>query len=93
MAKLPRYDALPAILAGRLAVNSRHSKQGVGKLLLLDALARCLPVGHEIGILAVVAQAKDDAARAIYGRHGFLPFADHADRLYIPLAAVAKLGI
>ena len=91
--RLPRYDALPAILLGRLAVDLRHRGQGVGQLLLLDALARSLAISQEIGALAVVVQAKDEAARAFYGRHGFLPFADHADRLYTLMATIAKLGL
>jgi len=50
-ARLPRYEALPAILSGRLAVDSRHSKRGLGKLFLLDALARCLAIRQDVGAL------------------------------------------
>ncbi len=91
--RMRRYDALPAILLGRLAVDLRHRGQGVGQLLLLDALVRSLATSQEIGALAVVVQAKDEAARAFYERHGFLPFADHADRLYMLMATIARLGV
>lgn len=76
-----------------LAVDRRYRGQGVGQLLLLDALDRCLAVRHDIGALFVVVEAKDDAARAFYEHHGFLPFADHEHRLYIPIATIAKLGL
>lgn len=92
-AKLPRYDVLPAILLGRLAVDRRYSRQGIGKLLLLDALDRSLTVSRDVGALAVVVQARDDAASAFYVHHGFLPFEDHKSRLFIPMSTVAKLGI
>ncbi|MDP2660837.1 MAG: GNAT family N-acetyltransferase [Dehalococcoidia bacterium] len=92
-ARLPRYDAFPAILLGRLAVDQRHRGQGVGQLLLFDALARSLAVSKEIGALAVVVQAKDEDAYAFYKRHGFLPFEDHEDRLYMLMATIATLGI
>jgi len=65
----------------------------LGRLLLLDAPVRCLAVSREVGALAVVVQAKNDAARAFYEHHGFLAFADHADRLYITMATIAKLGL
>lgn len=92
-ARLPRYDALPAILLGRLAVDSRYRKQGLGKLLLLDAMARCLAISQEIGALAIEVHAKDEAARAFYLYHGFIPLADHEASPFIPMATVAKLGI
>ena len=38
--KLPRYEALPAVLLGRLAVDARYQGQGLGALLLFDALKR-----------------------------------------------------
>lgn len=38
--KLPRYPAVPAVLIGRLARDVKFP--GIGKLLLLDALARSL---------------------------------------------------
>ncbi len=92
-AKLPRYDLLPVILLGRLAVDSRYGQRGLGKLLLLDALTRSFAVSRDVGALAVVVQAKDDAARAFYLHHGFIQLADQEHRLFIPLATVAKLGI
>lgn len=38
--RLPRYPRLPATFIGRLAVDSRYHERGLGKGLLLDALAR-----------------------------------------------------
>jgi hypothetical protein len=40
--KLPRYDAIPAVRIGQLARDERVRGQGVGELLLADAVRRML---------------------------------------------------
>jgi len=56
-------------------------------------MARCLAIRQEIGALAIVVHAKDQAARAFYRHHGFIPLADHEASLFIAMATLAKLGI
>lgn len=89
--KLPQYDRLPAILLGRLAVDLRMKGQKLGRLLLLDALFRCLDQSEQFGALAVVVDAIDENAVGFYKHHGFEPLVDHPDRLYIPMATIARL--
>lgn len=72
--RLPRYPVLPATLLGRLAVDVRQRGRGLGTVLLLDALRRCLR--SETASLAVVVDAKDDAAVSFYERHEFLRLPD-----------------
>lgn len=67
---LARYP-VPAILLARLAVDRRAQGMGVGRSLLLDALARALAVSQEIGARAVLVHAKDDEARAFYEHYDF----------------------
>src|SRR6266581_2612434 len=55
--KLPRYPLIPATLLGRLAVDLRYHRQGVGEFLLLDALHRTLVQSAEIAAAAVVVDA------------------------------------
>jgi predicted GNAT family N-acyltransferase len=88
--ELPRYQALPAILLGRLAVDQRYRGQGLGELLLMDALHRSLDISQRLGSMAVVVDAKDDAARAFYERYGFLRFLDHEYRLFLPMTTVVQ---
>lgn len=89
--KLPRYETYPAILIGRLALDQRYQGQGLGRVLLIDALSRCLDLSTEIGAIAVVVDAKDHTARAFYEHVGFLRLLDNAYRLYIPMASIARL--
>jgi len=51
-----------------------------------------LPRDHsEIASFAVIVDAKDDAARRFYERESFLPFPDQPQRLFRPMADIAKL--
>lgn len=89
--KLPRYPDVPATLLGRLAVSSSHCSQGIGQLLLLDALKRVLVSTHQVASALIVVDAKDDIARSFYLRNDFVPFADHPNRLFFTVADIEKL--
>jgi GNAT superfamily N-acetyltransferase len=87
--KLPRYDAIPAALIGRLARAERARGQGVGELLLADAIRRILGAGRSIAVFAIVVDAKDDRAVDFYKAFGFLPFPLRPRRLFLPTATAA----
>ncbi|MBI2942434.1 MAG: GNAT family N-acetyltransferase [Chloroflexi bacterium] len=89
--KLPRYGTLPAFLIGRLAVDRRYQGQGFGRRLLLDALFRCCDLSRWVGSMAVVVEAKDEAARAFYERYGFARFTDDEYRLFIAMRTLARM--
>lgn len=86
--KLPRYPLIPPILLGRLAVDERYQRQGLGAFLLVNALYRSLT--SEIAAMAVVVDAKNEQAKAFYEHHQFLPFPQHPNRLYLPMAIIAQ---
>jgi GNAT superfamily N-acetyltransferase len=87
--KLPRYPQLPVTLIGRLAVDARLKGRGCGSLLLMDALHRSLTHTTEIAAMAVIVDAKDDAAARFYRHFDFLPLQKTPRRLYLPMKAVA----
>jgi GNAT superfamily N-acetyltransferase len=88
--RLPRYDAVPAALIGRLARDVRVRGQGVGDLLLADAIRRLIRSSDEIAIFAVIADAKDKNAEAFYRTHGFASFPSRPMRLYLPIATASE---
>lgn len=88
--KLPRYPQLPVTLIGRLAVDEQHKGLGLGAFLLMDALNRSLAHSAQIAAMAVVVDAKDDAAEAFYRRFDFQPLQTTPRRLYLPMQTVAK---
>lgn len=89
--KLPRYPQLPVTLVGRLAVDQSASGRGLGEYLLLDALHRSLVHADQIAALAVVVDAKNEAAARFYGQYGFLPLQAHPLRLFVPMGTVARV--
>ncbi len=88
--RLPRYDAFPATLIGRLAVDQRYQGRKLGAALLADALRRSYENRQIVAAMAVVVDAKNDAAHSFYERHGFVPFQDRPGRLYIPIDAIPR---
>lgn len=89
--KLPRYPQLPATLLGRLARHSDFRGQGIGELLLNDALKRAYTISRQIGSLAVIVDAKDERAVKFYQSFGFEPFVDATDKLYLRMDTIGKL--
>ena len=91
--RLPRYDAIPAALIGRLARDARVRGRCVGGLLLADAIRRILGIGRSVGVFAIVVDAKDERAANFYKVFGFRPFPLRPARLFLPTAtAAAGLG-
>src|SRR5664280_76495 len=87
--KLPRYPRLPATLLGRLARDERFP--GMGHLLLMDALARAYRQSAQVASLAVVADAKNDAALSFYCNFGFALLGHSANRIFLAMGTVEQL--
>ena len=62
---------IPVILLGMLGVDSRFQHQGLGWMLLQDAIKRALAVGRQIGSRALVVDPYDDVSRGFYQHFGF----------------------
>ncbi len=85
--KLPRYPDMPATLLGRLARDLNFKGQGVGNLLVADALERAYQNSSVIGSIAVVTDPKDERAAKFYAAFGFKPLDEQ--RLFIPMKTIA----
>jgi ribosomal protein S18 acetylase RimI-like enzyme len=90
-AKLPKYPAVPATLIGRLAVSGEFRGRGLGELLLMDALNRCLKGSKHVASAAVIVDAIDDRAASFYKKYGFIDLPKIPKRLFLPMATVEKL--
>ena len=89
---LPNYP-IPSALIGRLAVDQTQQGQGLGRLLLLDALRRAQRLSETMGLFAVEVVALDEAARAFYLKYGFLPLQDDALHLYLPIKTIRQMNL
>ena len=92
--KMPgSYKALPVTLLGRLAVDSKFKGQGLGGILLIDALKRSFSVaGESLGSIGVVVDPLDEDAVAFYKKFGFILLPD-SGKMFLPMADVALLGL
>lgn len=71
--KLPKsYISIPTTLLGRLAIDITHQGNGIGKILLIDALKRSYENSHVIGSFAVVVDPIDKAAEQFYSKYDFI---------------------
>lgn len=90
--KLPRYP-IPTVHLGRLATDLKMCGQGLGELLLIDALERTVLVAAELGIYAVEFYALTDKAKKFYLKYGFLELQDDEKHLYLPIETLKKSGL
>lgn len=83
--KLPNYPAVSAVLIARLAVDQHERGQGLGGILLVDAIRRAYAHSAAIGAALVVVEAKDADAVAFYEHYGFRSFSDNDHQLFMPM--------
>ena len=89
--KMASYPRVSAILLGRLAVDERDRAQGLGGLLLVDALRRACTHSAAIGAALVVVEAKDEAAVRFYQHYGFRTFPDNHHQLFLTMLEAGKV--
>ncbi len=87
--RLPRYP-VPAAILGRLAVARQAQRQGIGRLLLADAVKRTVLASSAMAVYALVVDAVNEPAVRFYQGCGFVPFHDDSQRLFLPLASFEK---
>ena len=93
---LPKEYPIPVILLARLAVDRSMQGQGLGAMLLFDALRRAVAAAETSAAYAVIVDALHESAKAFYQRHHLEESLDNPLRLFLPLhdivALLEKLG-
>jgi GNAT superfamily N-acetyltransferase len=80
--RLPRR-MLPVAVVAWLGVDTGHQGQGLGGLLLAQALRDCFEAGQTFAFVAVVLDCISDAARAFYQHWNFEAIPGHPYRLFL----------
>ena len=89
--KLPKsYKVIPATLIGRLAIDSRFQGQGVGKLILIDALKRSFEITKTVGSFAVAVDPIDRESENFYTKYGFIKLPD-SGKMFLPMKTINQL--
>jgi ribosomal protein S18 acetylase RimI-like enzyme len=86
--RLPRYPTLPAVRIGRLAVDRRYQRRGLGELMLMNAVHRTMQ--DAAAAFALLVDAKNDQATTFHHRYGFRLIAGKPRILFLPLATAQK---
>jgi predicted GNAT family N-acyltransferase len=89
--RLPEsYSSIPAILLGRLAVDSRYQGLGIGEVLLIDALKRSFIISKNLGSFAVVVDPLDQEAENFYSKYGFIKLPD-SGKMFLTMRTINQL--
>lgn len=75
---------IPVTRLGRLAVRAGMQAQGLGRLLLADAVTRSRSAAQAVGSAGLFVDAKDEAAARFYARYGFTPAVGQPLKLFLP---------
>lgn len=93
----PRHGAVPAAYLSMIAVDTSAQGQGLGTVLLADALKRLIPLSDEIGLAVVVLDVIDDGGEAAFRRRakfyksmGFIALPSRPARMFLPMKDVRK---
>lgn len=88
--KLPRR-ALPVAILAWLGVDAAHQGNGLGRILLAQALRDCFEAGRTFAFVAVILDALDDRAKAFYQQWDFVELPGHPYRLFITAGQLKSL--
>ena len=88
--KLPKHPTQPATLLGRLAIDQAHQGQGLGELLLVDALFRSYTLAQQIGSIAVIVDPLNEQAKKFYEKYGFIELPEK-QRQFLPMKTIKQL--
>lgn len=84
------YHSIPATLLGRLAVDKNFMGQGIGELLLVDALKKSYEISKVIGSYAVVTDPINEKAENFYLKYGFQKLPD-SGKMFLPMKTISQL--
>ena len=88
--RLPRR-VLPVAILAWLGVSEVHQGQGLGRLLMAQALRDCYEAGQTFAFIAVILDCVNDAAKAFYQQWDFQPLPGHPYRLFLSAQCLAAL--
>ena len=89
--KLPKsYKSIPTTLLGRLAIDKKYQGNGIGKILLIDALKRSNGISNEIGSFGIIVDPIDEEAKGFYQKYDFIELPD-SKKMFIATQTLKEL--
>ncbi|MGL5942136.1 MAG: GNAT family N-acetyltransferase [Waterburya sp.] len=85
----------PSIVCGvklaRLAIDKNWQRQGIGEILMVEAMKKAIVIADNAGIIGLFVDAKDEKAKNYYLRYGFVSLQDNPLEMFLPLSTVRDL--
>ncbi len=82
---------VPGVKLARLAVNELYQRQGIGEIMMIEAMQRALIVAENAGGIGLFVDAKDEAAKTYYSRYGFVSLEDAFLEMFLPLSTIMQM--
>jgi predicted N-acetyltransferase YhbS len=83
-------NPVPVMMLGRLAVDERHARNGIGPSLLREAMQRTIEAAQIAGLRALIVHALDDDAVGFYAKYGFQVFPAGTRTMVLPLETLRE---
>ncbi|MHA7777177.1 GNAT family N-acetyltransferase [Roseibium sp. M-1] len=95
----PSHGSIPAAYISMIGVDQRFQGQGLGGILLVEALKKLARASEALGIAVVLMdvldcgdEGKTNRRLALYSGYGFTPLKDAPLRLFLPIQDVRALS-
>ncbi|BAY83828.1 GCN5-related N-acetyltransferase [Calothrix parasitica NIES-267] len=82
---------VPGVKLARLAVSELYQRQGIGEIMMIEAMKRALIVAENAGGIGLFVDAKDEAAKTYYSRYGFVNLEDAFLEMFLPLSTILQM--
>ncbi|MBK1988933.1 GNAT family N-acetyltransferase [Sphaerospermopsis aphanizomenoides BCCUSP55] len=82
---------VPGVKLARLAVTQDWQSQGIGEILMIEAMKRALVIAENAGVIGLFVDAKDEKAQIYYQRYDFFSLVDVPLEMFLPLETIKKL--
>ena len=82
---------VPGVKLARLAVASNWQRQGIGQILMVEAMQRAVTIAENAGVIGLFVDAKSEAAASYYERYGFVSLADSRLEMFLPLSTIQQI--
>lgn len=90
--RLPRHP-IPAALIGRLAVDQTVAGQGLGSVLLADAVKKTKVAAETVAMSVIVVDPIDDGAQRFYAAFGFQSLRGPQHRMFMAIHGGAAKSV
>ncbi len=82
---------VPGVKLARLAVAKEFQKQGIGEILMFEAMRKAYIISENAGVIGLFVDVKDEKAKSYYEQYGFVSLEDNLLEMFLPLKIINQL--